>query len=54
MINIADRLRVLGFSLPSGPKANGAYRTWVIDNGLFMTSGQLSRNGDSEGMLWCA
>ncbi len=46
MGSIAEKLKMLGYELPPPPAANGNYRPWTIDNGLFMTSGQLSRDGD--------
>lgn len=46
MDSIAKRLRELGYELPPPPTANGNYRLWTMDNGLFVTSGQVSRDGD--------
>jgi hypothetical protein len=40
---IAEKLKGLGYELPPAPAPNGNYRPWMIDDGLFVTSGQLSR-----------
>ncbi|MDA8586521.1 RidA family protein [Rhodobacteraceae bacterium] len=45
-MEIEQRIAALGLQLPTMPTANGKYRTWHIDNGLFLTSGQLSRVDD--------
>jgi len=39
------RLSDLGLELPPSPAAGGNYKPWTIDAGLFMTSGQVSRDG---------
>lgn len=46
MESIAQKLRSLGYTLPPTPAPSGNYRAWIIDNGLFVTSGQLSRDLD--------
>lgn len=50
---IEFRLTELGIELPKSPSANGNYETWVLDQGIFATSGQLSRVGENviEGQL---
>jgi enamine deaminase RidA (YjgF/YER057c/UK114 family) len=45
MDSIAQELSKMGYELPPAPAANGNYQTWTMDNGLFVTSGQLSRDG---------
>lgn len=45
MDSIKTRLMDLGYELPPAPGVNGNYRPWTIDGGLFVTSGQLSRDG---------
>lgn len=42
---IETRLMELGHELPPAPAANGNYLPWTMDDGLFVTSGQLSRDG---------
>ena len=46
MSSIVERLDALGIQLPELPKPNGLYRTWIVENGIFSTAGQLSRDGD--------
>ncbi|MCK7615721.1 RidA family protein [Roseibium sediminicola] len=44
---VESRLNALALYLPNDPQPNGRYKTWTQHNGLFTTSGQLSRvDGD--------
>lgn len=43
---IESRLATVGLALPPLPAAQGDYLPWQLDGGLFVTSGQLSRDGD--------
>lgn len=42
---IETKLMKLAYELPPPPAANGNYQPWALDEGLFVTSGQLSRDG---------
>jgi len=46
MYDIAGQLKALGHELPPPPQPNGRYHTWTLANGLFLTAGQLSRDGE--------
>lgn len=47
MSDVHAKITSLGYTLPDLPTATGNYQPWIIDGGVFKTSGQLSRDGDT-------